>query len=68
MLVAPDDPKAMAQAIGRIAAMNNTDWRAMSDIAHQTAMSYTWEDATTQFEASVVEGTVTDGHARLRFP
>lgn len=54
MLVPPADAQAIADAIGRIAAMPPMDWRKLSDAAHQTATSYSWDDATSGFELALV--------------
>jgi glycosyltransferase involved in cell wall biosynthesis len=53
VLVEIDDVQGMAQAIGEIARMPNTKWRAMSDAAYATATSYTWGDAADRFEAAL---------------
>jgi len=53
ILVKPDDPMDMAAAIVRMIAMSDPAWRTMSDLAHQTARRYTWEDATSLFEKSL---------------
>jgi len=51
VLVSTEDSNAMAQAIVKVCAMSDSDWRAMSEIAYRTASSYTWDDATDRFEA-----------------
>jgi glycosyltransferase involved in cell wall biosynthesis len=51
LLVPMGDEVAMAQAIERVCAMGDADWRRMSDKAYATASRYTWEDATDRFEA-----------------
>lgn len=51
ILIPLEDPKAMADAILRIIAMSETDWRQMSDAGHAVASRYTWDDATDGFEA-----------------
>jgi glycosyltransferase involved in cell wall biosynthesis len=51
ILVKPEDPADMARAIQQICATGNLAWRAMSDIAYQTATRYTWDDATACFES-----------------
>lgn len=56
-LVPMDDPAAMAKEIERIIRLPDDQWRAMSDIAHQTATRYTWEDATKLFEAVLLRAT-----------
>ena len=53
ILVARDDPAAMARAIEKIAAMPDSAWREMSSKAHHTATRYTWDDATIRFEAAL---------------
>jgi len=53
ILVHPMHPDAMAAAIVRIARMDDTEWRRMSDAAHATATRYTWDDATELFEAAL---------------
>lgn len=53
--VPADDPAAMADAIVRIARMQDDAWRAMSDRALATAERYTWEAATDQLEAVLGE-------------
>ena len=51
VLVPPEDPAAMAEAIVRVARMDDAAWRAMSDRAFAVATGYTWDDATDRFEA-----------------
>jgi glycosyltransferase involved in cell wall biosynthesis len=53
-LVRPEDPGDMAAAIGRIMALPDAEWRAMSDIAYATASRYSWDDATDRFEAALI--------------
>jgi glycosyltransferase involved in cell wall biosynthesis len=52
-IVPMDDPAAMAKQIERIVRLPEDQWRAMSEIAHQTATRYTWEDAANLFEAAL---------------
>ena len=54
ILIPPEDPAAMVDAILRVRAMTDADWRRMSDAAYLTASGYTWEDATEQFEAALL--------------
>jgi glycosyltransferase involved in cell wall biosynthesis len=54
ILVPMEDVAAMSEAIVRIAAMADTEWRTMSNAAYRTATSYTWDDAADQFEAAVM--------------
>jgi glycosyltransferase involved in cell wall biosynthesis len=53
ILVKMDDPHDVARAIERIAAMDESSWRAMSDAALATATRYTWDDATDRFEVAL---------------
>ena len=48
-----ENPQAMADAILRIAGMPENDWRELSDSAHTTATSYTWDDATDRLETAL---------------
>ena len=48
-------PEAMADQIVRVARMNETDWRSMSDEAYATATGYTWDDAAARFEAALIK-------------
>jgi glycosyltransferase involved in cell wall biosynthesis len=50
MMVPMEDPKSMADAILRVVAMNDADWRRMSEAGYATASRYTWDDATDRFE------------------
>ncbi len=54
MIVPMDDPAAMAREIERIVRLPDEQWRAMSDLAHQTATRYTWDDATDLFETALL--------------
>lgn len=45
--------ETMAKAIVDVARMSDSAWRQMSDRAHATATSYTWDDATDLFEAAL---------------
>jgi glycosyltransferase involved in cell wall biosynthesis len=55
ILVKPENPLDMADAIVRICRMSDGEWRGMSDAAHATAAGYTWDDAADLFEAAVYE-------------
>jgi glycosyltransferase involved in cell wall biosynthesis len=54
-LVRPEDPEDMAAAIERIVALPDDRWQAMSDIAHETANRYTWDDAADLFETALIQ-------------
>jgi glycosyltransferase involved in cell wall biosynthesis len=53
LLVKPDDPEDMAQAILRIMSLSNEQWKALSNAAHVVAARYTWDDATSLFESAL---------------
>jgi glycosyltransferase involved in cell wall biosynthesis len=53
ILVNMEDPAAMAAQILRIARMPDPEWKSLSNQAHQTAHSYTWDDAANLFEAAL---------------
>ena len=53
ILVKPEDPQSMADAIVQVARMPETQWQAMSDAAYATARRYTWDDATVLFEKAL---------------
>jgi glycosyltransferase involved in cell wall biosynthesis len=48
ILVEPESPEALAEAIDHIARFDNTQWWRMSNLAHQTATNYSWKNATTR--------------------
>ena len=62
VIVPMDDPAAMAKEIARIVGLTEPQWRAMSDIAHQTASRYTWDDATKLFEAALLRAGGSSPH------
>ncbi|NUM54717.1 MAG: glycosyltransferase family 4 protein [Candidatus Hydrogenedentes bacterium] len=53
ILVNHESPRAIADAILRVARMSDAQWRAMSDRAYETARGYTWDDAVDRFEAAL---------------
>ena len=53
ILVRPEEPSDMAEAILRVCHLSHPGWRAMSDAAHATATAYTWDDATDRFEQAL---------------
>lgn len=55
ILVEPEDPTSMANAIERICIMPESEWEAMSQVAYQRATGYTWEEATRLFEAALYQ-------------
>lgn len=53
ILVRPEDPEEMAKAIEFICQLPNADWQAMSEAAYVKVVNYSWENATTHFEAGL---------------
>jgi glycosyltransferase involved in cell wall biosynthesis len=53
VIVPTDDPRGMAAEIERIVQLPSDQWRAMSDIAFETATKYTWDNATDLFESAL---------------
>jgi glycosyltransferase involved in cell wall biosynthesis len=53
VLVHPEHPQSMGDAIVALANMTPTQWQAMSDRALATATRYTWNDAAARFEATL---------------
>lgn len=49
------DPQEMAQAIINLVQYSNEDWCRISEQAYRVATSYSWDDATTLFEAALQE-------------
>ena len=52
-LVPPEDPVAIAEAMVNLCTQPLDQWQALSAAAYQTASRYSWEDATTLFEAAL---------------
>ncbi|WP_448564671.1 glycosyltransferase family 4 protein [Trichothermofontia sp.] len=55
ILVPPEDPQAMAEAIIALIQGPQAEWQQMSERAYRKATSYTWEEATDLFEAALYE-------------
>ena len=53
ILVKPEDPVDMAKAIAQIARLSNSEWQIMSERAYSQASNYSWQDATSLFEAAL---------------
>ncbi len=53
ILIPMEHPQAMSDAIEKIIAMPESDWRGLSDAGYATASRYTWDDATDAFEAAL---------------
>jgi glycosyltransferase involved in cell wall biosynthesis len=50
-----DDTVGLARRLIQVLKMEEPAWRAMSEAAFTTATRYTWDDATTLFEAALLE-------------
>jgi glycosyltransferase involved in cell wall biosynthesis len=69
ILVRPEDPESMAEAIEQVCQMSDQEWRTMSELAYCRATGYTWEDATDLFEAvlyRVIEQTAEDRAEQIK--
>lgn len=53
ILVPEANAGAIADAVLRVARMDDPAWRRMSDAAYRTATSYTWADAAARLEAAL---------------
>jgi glycosyltransferase involved in cell wall biosynthesis len=58
ILVPPEDPAAIAEAIINLCTQPLDQWQVLSDKAYQTASCYSWDDATTLFEKALEEATM----------
>ena len=52
-LVDVEDSSGLAQRLIQVLRLPEPEWQAMSDAAFTTATAYTWDDATSLFEASL---------------
>jgi glycosyltransferase involved in cell wall biosynthesis len=59
ILVKADSPQAMAEAILQIAQLTESQWQTLSDLAHQTAIAYGWEEATVLLESTLQNAIAT---------
>jgi glycosyltransferase involved in cell wall biosynthesis len=60
------DSDALADRLQRVLGLPDPAWRQMSDAALQTAVRYTWDDATALFEAALekaIQRTAANTHA-----
>jgi glycosyltransferase involved in cell wall biosynthesis len=48
-----EDSDALADRLQRVLGLPDAAWRQMSDAALQTAVHYTWDDATALFETAL---------------
>lgn len=53
ILVEPENPLDMANAIKQVCQLSDSQWQSMSEKAYIQANSYSWQDATTLFEAAL---------------
>jgi glycosyltransferase involved in cell wall biosynthesis len=63
VLVPFDDPRSMADAIERIAKMDDASWRDLSGAARAAVNGWTWDDAVDRFESIVTQMTATPAGA-----
>ena len=50
ILIRNEAPQDMANAIEKICNLSQNEWKEMSDLAHEKAITYTWEDACDRLE------------------
>jgi glycosyltransferase involved in cell wall biosynthesis len=55
ILVRIDDPADLASAVLRIARMDESTWRGMSQAAFETARAYDWQRSAKLFESALME-------------
>ncbi len=53
LLVPPESPEDIAQAIEQVAQMSDLEWQAMSNQAYATATQYSWDDAAILLEKTL---------------
>ena len=53
LLVKFEDPEDMAKAIEQVVRLSEAEWQQLSNNAYSKATEYTWDDATTLFEAAL---------------
>ncbi|HAC66259.1 MAG TPA: glycosyl transferase family 1 [Cyanothece sp. UBA12306] len=66
-LVKLEDAEDMARAIIEITKLSNKQWQAISDIAYNTAISYTWDDAAELCEQAFYQAIERTKHGDLIF-
>ena len=59
-LVDVGDAEGLARGLVNVLTLGDSAWRAMSDAALATAMQYSWDDATTMFEAALRRAVARD--------
>ena len=62
-LVAPEDPRAMAEAIQGVLSMSQDDWRELSARCVRVAHAHTWSTSISLFEQALVSHTTRYGAA-----
>lgn len=63
VLLDDHDPRRMAEAIEKISAASEHDWKQMSEAAYRTALQHTWDYATDAFEAALSRALKPPKHA-----
>lgn len=64
-LVDVGDSDALADRLEHVLTRDEDRWRALSDGAYETASGYTWDDATTRFEAALQQAIERTGAGEL---
>ena len=54
VLVSPEDPEGMAEAIVKLCRLPDSEWRQLSEAAHARAALYTWPKAVRAFERALL--------------
>jgi glycosyltransferase involved in cell wall biosynthesis len=62
-----EDVEALADRLQRVLTLSDPDWKQMSDSALQTAVRYTWDDATILFEAALEKAMTRTARSRAEF-
>jgi glycosyltransferase involved in cell wall biosynthesis len=55
VLIAPESPQAMADAMLHVLRMPAAEWQGMSARAYQKARAYSWDDAAELFLQTLVQ-------------
>ena len=61
IMVQPDDPREMANAILRVLGMSEQEWKELSTAAYERVQSYRWTDAADIFERALKQAARAHG-------
>ena len=53
ILIKPEEPESMAEAIINVCQLSNKEWQLMSEAAYTKAKNYSWQDAAKLFETAL---------------